>query len=826
VAHEEQALAKEARQNIEELLEIVLRDGSERPVSEILALMEAIAISFTGVAALPAQLEEEPRRKAELASATNRLKQAGALQVQGKGAQRKVKLTNPPDWLERDRQVLDAAEAEASRELLKRLSDGEWHLTDTVLMILQDLRPPEVSEIGKFAVAYAALERVLREGRCIRRTSGRKGTIDYTDEVKLAGPGQAPEANEVALGEGTAQQTEPGGPGSETSSSTVGEDAAATNASASIQQGIPGTGASGGEGTDEPESTSPGMPSHSTDGASTSPQDDQADHETSSAAGSAGGLQDGPAEGDSAPDAGAEQAPDLPLQAGFRPQGGAAEVVYLDSDKIDLDDGGDEPLAEVVGLSQSIGNLGLLGLPGVRPGPVEGRYRVVYGRRRLRECKKKGWQKIPCIVLRVDDRTAELAAIDENLVRSDLTVLERAEHLRRRKQIYEELHPEAAPSKGGRPPENRATVARFPEDAARRTKSSKRKVLLDLDIAEKLTEPAKKVLRPTEFADKTTVLTKLAKLEPGEQLPAAELLAKGQATSVQAATRILEQRRQGQGGTAETAERDASTPAATPEGGTGRPAFEILTGDCLNVLPAQASGRFRLIFADPPQNDGVDYGEGSAADQRPDAEYLAWVGEWLGACVPLLTEDGSLWLLTRDRYVQAVHDLIVQVGLHPRSWIKVYEPPGVGPAPGFLSSTLHLLHSTKSADRFAFHPEGLEQAVACSAAETKALATLGCKLTDDVWVVPRLKATAVERIPSFPAQRRKALLQPIVRCATEVGDWVLDPFAGSATAGVVALEEGRNYLGIEKNAQFAEQSRGRLTATVQAGAQEKGGTGG
>jgi hypothetical protein len=528
-------------------------------------------------------------------------------------------------------------------------------------------------------------------------------------------------------------------------------------------------------------------------------------------------MQDGPAEGDGAPEAGAAQAPDLPLQAGFLPNGGAAEVVYLDSDKIDLDDGGDEPLPDGEELSQSIGNLGLLGLPGVRPGPEEGRYRVVYGRRRLRECKKKGWPKIPCIVLRVDDRTAELAGIDENLVRFELTVLERAEYLRRRKQIYEELHPETAPSKGGRPPGNRATVARFSGDAARRTKSSKRKVLLDLEIADKLTEPAKKVLRPTEFADKTTVLAKLAKLEPGEQLPAAELLAKGQAPSVQAAIQILEQRRQGQGRTAETAERDASTPAATPEGGTGRPAFEILTGDCLNVLAAQQPGRFRLIFADPPQNDGVDYGEGNAADQRPDAEYLAWVGAWLGACVPLLTEDGSLWFLTGDRYVQAVRDLIVRVGLHPRSWIKVYEPPGVGPAPGFLSSTLHLLHSTKSADRFAFHPEGLEQAVARSAAEARALATLGCKLTDDVWVVPRLKATDMERIPSFPAQRRKALLQPIVRCATDEGDWVLDPFAGSATAGVVALEEGRNYLGIEKNSQFADLSRGRLAAATRTG---------
>jgi site-specific DNA-methyltransferase (adenine-specific) len=64
----------------------------------------------------------------------------------------------------------------------------------------------------------------------------------------------------------------------------------------------------------------------------------------------------------------------------------------------------------------------------------------------------------------------------------------------------------------------------------------------------------------------------------------------------------------------------------------------------------------------------------------------------------------------------------------------------------------------------------------------------------------------------------------VIRCATAVGDWILDPFSGSATAGVVALEADRNYLGIEKNGQIAEQSRGRLITAVQPGSQERQGT--
>ena len=50
-----------------------------------------------------------------------------------------------------------------------------------------------------------------------------------------------------------------------------------------------------------------------------------------------------------------------------------------------------------------------------------------------------------------------------------------------------------------------------------------------------------------------------------------------------------------------------------------------------------------------------------------------------------------------------------------------------------------------------------------------------------------------------------------------VGGVVLDPFFGSGTTGVVALSEGRNYIGIEINSEYftlAEERIAKQTAQI------------
>jgi len=49
-----------------------------------------------------------------------------------------------------------------------------------------------------------------------------------------------------------------------------------------------------------------------------------------------------------------------------------------------------------------------------------------------------------------------------------------------------------------------------------------------------------------------------------------------------------------------------------------------------------------------------------------------------------------------------------------------------------------------------------------------------------------------------------------IKLFTQAGDLVLDPFSGSGTTGVAAIQEGRRYLGMEKSAEYLRVSRSRL----------------
>jgi ParB/RepB/Spo0J family partition protein len=237
-------------------------------------------------------------------------------------------------------------------------------------------------------------------------------------------------------------------------------------------------------------------------------------------------------------------------------------------------------LRDVDELAASIKAIGLL-----QPIVLTQAGRLVAGRHRLEAVKQLGWTKVPSILRSLTDLDAELAEIDENLIRNELTQLERSEHLARRKAIYEARHPETRHHVAGGKARQQAASDKmsFAADTATKTGVTRRTIERETRIAERIPEATRNLIRETPVADSQTDLLALAKVkDEAEQQRLASRVATGQAKNVREAVR---QERY--------------------EGKVERSVEEAVTG------------RFPVLYADPPwsyQNSGFEM---SAAGQYP-----------------------------------------------------------------------------------------------------------------------------------------------------------------------------------------------------------------
>ena len=147
-------------------------------------------------------------------------------------------------------------------------------------------------------------------------------------------------------------------------------------------------------------------------------------------------------------------------------------------------------------------------------------FEVTAGSHRLRAARKLGLESVPCVVVEDDDLRAELAMIDENLMRAELSPADRAKGTARRKAIYLELNPETEAGVAGANARWDATAnlatASFAEATASATGASERAVRRDAERGEKISERALAAISGTHL-DTGTYLDKIKKLGPAEQ---------------------------------------------------------------------------------------------------------------------------------------------------------------------------------------------------------------------------------------------------------------------------------------------------------------------
>jgi len=200
------------------------------------------------------------------------------------------------------------------------------------------------------------------------------------------------------------------------------------------------------------------------------------------------------------------------------------QVLSIPVDSIDVGDRLRRLDADYVALIRaSIEAHGLMQPIEVRSVDKNGQHVLISGAHRFAAVKALGSKEIDARVFEGDDVKAELRQIDENLFRRELSALDRATFLARRKELYEAENPETSQGKAGAAARWNATdkfvhcMPSFADATADKLRIDARSIRRAILRHQRLAPDVRTRISSTYLADKGSELDALARLEPAEQ---------------------------------------------------------------------------------------------------------------------------------------------------------------------------------------------------------------------------------------------------------------------------------------------------------------------
>jgi len=257
----------------------------------------------------------------------------------------------------------------------------------------------------------------------------------------------------------------------------------------------------------------------------------------------------------------------------------------------------------------------------------------------------------------------------------------------------------------------------------------------------------------------------------------------------------------------------------------GKVNLEIIHGNNLDVLCSLASGRFNLIYMDPPFNTGKvqnklymknkpseEGGRRGFKGKMYNTEVISNIGyedvfedlseflyPRLEECKRILTDDGSVFVHLDYR---EVHDVKVRVldeifgkqnFKNEIIWAYDY---GAKPKNRWPAKHDTILWYTKDLTNYTFNYERVDRVPYMAPNLVSAEKAEQGKIITDVWwntIVCGNEKTG------YPTQKPIAITDRIVKVHSNVGDELLDPFAGSGTFGQSAIGRQRNCVLIDQS---------------------------
>lgn len=231
------------------------------------------------------------------------------------------------------------------------------------------------------------------------------------------------------------------------------------------------------------------------------------------------------------------------------------------------------------------------------------------------------------------------------------------------------------------------------------------------------------------------------------------------------------------------------------------------TIECLKTAAAQS---IDLIYADPPyflSNGGITcqnghWGSVHKGEWDQSKGYVAdyqFTEAWITECWRILKDEGTLWISANFRNLSMVGTVLERNHwkiLNNIIWVKPNPPPNLC-CQYFTFSHENIIWAKKAhARKHRFNYSVMKNEADGFKNPNKQM--------KDVWLV-KVPSSAEKQFGKHSCQKPVALIERIIKAGSNVGDIILDPFCGSGTTGVAALNLQRKFIGIDNNENYLKQ---------------------
>ena len=232
------------------------------------------------------------------------------------------------------------------------------------------------------------------------------------------------------------------------------------------------------------------------------------------------------------------------------------------------------------------------------------------------------------------------------------------------------------------------------------------------------------------------------------------------------------------------------------------------------LISKYPKGKFDMIFADPPyflSNGGITCHAGKMVkvdkgqwdkSSGPEMNHEFNLA-WLSRCQRILKSNGTIWVSGTHHVIHSVGYAMQQLGmkiLNDIAWEKPNPPPNLS-CRYFTHSTETIIWAAKS-----------EKSKHCFNYSKMREINKG-KQMKTVWSFTAPNGEEKE-FGKHPTQKPVALLERSILASTNEGDLIFDPFSGSSTTGVAAINTHRKFVGTELESEFINLSIARLKRAI------------